>query len=163
MRRRALLATLPFAFAGCTAIGSDRPDDATPVPIDCRAAQRPAPEADAADAVEPRPYPDPPSPGGVGEWTVAHERAYVTNSILASETVASLSIEFEQATTASRSAGVVCSVDYGYSYQSDGAIADAPDAAAAYYVADRGALRVDGVGPATELDPVADGEPVVCF
>jgi len=163
MRRRDLLATLPLALAGCTAIGSDRPRDATPVAIACGEAERPAPAADAADAVEPRPYPDPPSSGGVDEWTLAHERAYVTNRLLASETVESLSIEFEQATTAPRSAGVVASVDYGYSYQSDGAIADAPDAAAAYYVADRGALRVDGVGPATELDPVADGEPVVCF
>jgi hypothetical protein len=174
MRRRSLLATLPVALSGCTAFDgagstateTDTSTERPPVSIDCEAAERPPATADDADAVEPRPYPDPPADGSVTDWAVEHERAYVTNRLLAEETLASVTaIGVEARTTEPRPDGMVVRFLYSYGYSTDEFVADSPAVTAAYYVDGRGALRATdaGGGFAADLDPAAEGTPVVCF
>lgn len=174
MRRRTLLATLPVALSGCTAFDgasptateSDTPTGRPPVSIDCEAAERPPATADDADDVEPLSYPDPPADGSVTDWAVEHERAYVTNRLLAEETLASVTgIGVETRTTDRRADGTVVRFQYSYGYSTEEYIADSPLVTAAYYVDGRGALRATESGGefATDLDPAAEGTPVVCF
>lgn len=176
MRRRALLATAPVALSGCTAFGgaspaateadTDTPTERPRVSIDCEAAERPPATADDADEVEPRPYPDPPADGSVTEWALEHERAYVTNRLLAEERLRSVTgIGVEERATERRPDGTVVRFQYSYGYSTEEYIADSPLVTAAYYVDGRGALRATeaGGGFASALDPVADGKPVVCF
>ncbi|MDS0298045.1 hypothetical protein NDI76_04760 [Halogeometricum sp. S1BR25-6] len=142
----------------------------TPVPkpeLDCEAASRPDPAVDDADDVEPVPYPDAPTFPVETEWVVEHERAYLVNRAIAEYDLADWhGTMIEETRRESFSHGVVVRVAYTYGMQTSEWIADSPIETAAYYVNDRGALRAHsraGGGPASDLDPIVEDVPVVCF
>lgn len=137
--------------------------------IDCDRARRPDPEADEADAVEAIAYPDPPGARADAlEWAAEHERAYVRNQQLAEHDVEQWhGLGVRESETRDHRSGTVVRVAYTYGMLADGIFVDSALETAAYYVDDRGALRAHAAGGAGELasdvDPVADGRPVVCF
>ena len=171
MRRRALLVSVPLVVSGCTAVddtGGPSPETVTTtaVAVDCEAVERPPVAADDADEVEPRPYPGAPDDVPLIEWVIEHERAYVTNRLLAEHTVTAITgIGVEERTTEQRPAGTVVRFQYSYGFETDDYIADSPLVTAAYYVTEQGALRATNSGGefAADLDPTVEGNPVVCF
>jgi hypothetical protein len=165
MRRRTVLAGVTAALAGCqgTDIGTRTPE---PPDIDCSAASRPPAEPSQDDEVEPQAYPEPPDGPPETAWVVDHESAFRINELreeYALRTWGGLAVR--ESEREPRGAGTVVRIAYTYGFATDDVIADSPGITAAYYVDERGALRAAESAPelASDLDPVADGEPVVCF
>jgi len=167
---------VPALVAGCSGLDGTSSPDATETgtgtasptrapPIDCAAAQRPPPEADAADEVEPRTYPGPPD-GDPLDWAIAHERAYRVNALLRDLTVREvMGPSIQDSAVEPHGPGTVVRLAYTYGMRVDQGVADSSVLQVGYYIDDRGARRrlPDERVPLSSVDPVANGEPVVCF
>ena len=150
--------------AGVPAVGGCLAEGRTA--IDCNSASRPSADADPDGDVAPVPYPAPDEGLPGVDWVRAHERAFVRNRTIADEgTLREFAFATADEQTEESRGGRVIRIAYRYRYLTDRFVTHSPLVTAAYHVTEEGARRTAAHGDAlrTDLDPVDDGDAVVCF